>query len=422
MAKLIALLEYAPFLFANAQQIGRIPERHPKFTTEHCTKQFGCTSRNTSIVLDAQWREIYDIRTGKSCITDKGSLNKSICSTVVKCAAHCALDGIDYPGTGVDVAGETSVTLNMYEKYQGELMEVGPQIYLLSEDEEHYEMLHLLNQEISFEVDVSELPCGMNGALYLAAMDPSGGRSTLNPAGASHGTGYCDSQCYQSYNFINGVANLEGKGACCNEMDLLEANSRSTQFTAHPCRGITGLYECQGKECSAGRSGICDSAGCGFNLFGLGDHEFYGLEAQVDTRKPFRVVTQFHTDTQTVSGTLVEIRRFYIQDGKHIHNAGVHLDQQSYDSLTAQFCTASHAMSFHHHDGLVAMGDALRQGMVLIMGIWGGEYMTWLDSTGAGPCSKKDDRTSFIKHHSPNTKVKFGGVRWGDFGSTTHEI
>lgn len=422
MVKSTALLELALSILVNAQQIGRMPERHPKFTTQHCTKQSGCIPSNTSIVLDAQWRQIYDVRTGESCVTNEGTLNKSICSTIEKCATHCALDGIDYSGTGVEVTEESSVTLKMYQKYQGELVEVGPQIYLLSEGEEHYEILHLLNQEISFEVDVSQLPCGMNGAMYLAAMDPAGGRSPLNPAGASYGTGYCDSQCYQSYNFINGLANLEGKGACCNEMDLLEANSRSSQFTAHPCRGINGLYECQGKECGDGRKGICDGTGCGFNPFALGDRGFYGLEGQVDTRKPFRVVTQFHTDTQTESGTLVEIARSYIQDGKPIHNAGIRLNHRFYDSLTAGFCTASHAVSFHHHDGLSAIGKALKQGMVLIMGIWGGEYMTWLDSAGAGPCSKNEDQTSFIKHHSPKTKVTFGNIRWGDIGSTTQKL
>ena len=30
-------------------------------------------------------------------------------------------------------------------------------------------------------------PCGMNGALYLSAMDITGGRSQLNPAGATYG-------------------------------------------------------------------------------------------------------------------------------------------------------------------------------------------------------------------------------------------
>ena len=411
------------FLFlAQAQQIGRKPEHHPGLTTHRCTKGAGCVPRKTSIVLDAQWREVYDVRTGDSCITDSGTLNNSICPTAEACAAHCALDGIDYLGTGVEVADDSSVSLKMYQRYHGALVEIGPQIYLLSEDGQDYEMLHLLNQEISFEVDLSELPCGMDGAMYLAGMDPSGGRSGLNPAGASYGTGYCDSQCYQSYNFINGVANLENKGACCNEMDLLEANSRSMQFTAHPCNGTDGLYECRGKECVGGRKGVCDNVGCGFNPYGYGAHDFFGLRGQVNTSKPFIVVTQFHTNDQTVSGTLVEIRRLYIQDDYTISNSLVNLGHHSYDSLTPDFCKASNAKSFHHHGCLAAMGDALKRGMVLIMGIWGGEYMTWLDSGGAGPCKEKEDRSSFIKTHSPNARVKFGNIRWGDIGSTTCDI
>ena len=403
------------------QQIGSSPEHHPKLRTQYCSSGSGCSAKDTVIVLDAQWRELYDVRTGGSCITDAGKLNTSICPTIKACAEHCALDGIDYTGTGVDVAQDSKVTLKMYEKYQGELVEIGPQIYLLDPNVKQYQNLHLLNQEISFEVDVSELPCGMNGAIYLAGMDPSGGRSKLNPAGATYGTGYCDSQCYQSYNFINGVANLDKKGACCNEMDLLEANSRATQYTAHPCRGITGLYECHGKECGDGREGVCDSVGCGFNPYGLGDHDFYGIHAKVNTSKPFKVVTQFHTDDRTSEGRLLEIRRFYVQDGQTIQNSRFHSENRSYAALSPDFCRSIQAKSFHHHDGLTAIGEALKHGMVLIMGIWGGGYMTWLDSGDAGPCSKKEDQTGYIKKHSPNTRVTFSDIRWGDIGTTVQE-
>jgi len=72
----------------------------------------------------------------------------------------------------------------------------------------------------TFDVDVSDLPCGMNGALYLSAMEMDGGRSKLNPAGATYGTGYCDAQCFNTSAFINGVANVNELGACCNEMDI----------------------------------------------------------------------------------------------------------------------------------------------------------------------------------------------------------
>jgi hypothetical protein len=54
----------------------------------------------------------------------------------------------------------------------------------------------LTGQEFSFDVDVSKLPCGMNGALYLSEMKEDGGKSELNPGGAAYGTGYCDAQCF----------------------------------------------------------------------------------------------------------------------------------------------------------------------------------------------------------------------------------
>ena len=36
-------------------------------------------------------------------------------------------------------------------------------------------MFYLKNREFTFDVDVSELPCGLNGALYFVEMDEDGG-------------------------------------------------------------------------------------------------------------------------------------------------------------------------------------------------------------------------------------------------------
>jgi cellulose 1,4-beta-cellobiosidase len=38
-----------------------------------------------------------------------------------------------------------------------------------------YEKFKLLNQEFTFDVDVSNLPCGLNGALYFVDMESDGG-------------------------------------------------------------------------------------------------------------------------------------------------------------------------------------------------------------------------------------------------------
>ena len=82
---------------------------------------------------------------------------------------------------------------------------VGTRLYLM-EDDSTYQMFNLTNSEFTFDVDVSQLPCGLNGALYFSAMDADGGMSKYdgNKAGAKYGTGYCDSQCPRDLKFING--------------------------------------------------------------------------------------------------------------------------------------------------------------------------------------------------------------------------
>lgn len=67
-------------------------------------------------------------------------------------------------------------------------------------------MFNLLNREFTFDVDVSKVPCGVNGAVYFSEMDEDGGMARFpgNKAGAKYGTGYCDSQCPGDIKFING--------------------------------------------------------------------------------------------------------------------------------------------------------------------------------------------------------------------------
>jgi cellulose 1,4-beta-cellobiosidase len=71
-------------------------------------------------------------------------------------------------------------------------------------------MFKLLNKEFTFDVDVSNLPCGLNGALYFVEMNENGDIGGDNKAGAKYGTGYCDAQCPHDIKFINGAANSEG--------------------------------------------------------------------------------------------------------------------------------------------------------------------------------------------------------------------
>jgi cellulose 1,4-beta-cellobiosidase len=74
-----------------------------------------------------------------------------------------------------------------------------------------YEMFKFTgNHEFTFDVDLSNLPCGFNGALYFVSMDADGGlkKYSGNKAGAKYGTGYCDAQCPRDLKFINGEVRL----------------------------------------------------------------------------------------------------------------------------------------------------------------------------------------------------------------------
>lgn len=55
-------------------------------------------------------------------------------------------------------------------------------------------MFKFKNQEFTFDVDMSNLPCGLDGAIYLVEMATDGSmyEYTGNKAGARYGTGYCD--------------------------------------------------------------------------------------------------------------------------------------------------------------------------------------------------------------------------------------
>ena len=60
---------------------------------------------------------------------------------------------------------------------------IGSRVYLMSQDDTTYEMFNLKNQEFTFDVDVSNLPCGLNGAVYFAEVLLS---ILLPPSGADH--------------------------------------------------------------------------------------------------------------------------------------------------------------------------------------------------------------------------------------------
>ncbi|KAK0710183.1 concanavalin A-like lectin/glucanase domain-containing protein, partial [Lasiosphaeria miniovina] len=407
---------------AHGQRIGTlVPEVHPKLTTQVCTAAGGCVSKQTSLVTDALSRHFHAADDASvSCSAQP--LNTTLCPDAATCAQNCVLEGVEYGSIGVLATG-AAVTLRQYLFDGAAFKSVSPRVYLLAEDDMNYEPMRLLNQELAFDVDLSRLGCGMNGALYLSEMDMSGSRSALNPAGAQYGTGYCDAQCF-TVPFINGLPNLNNSGSCCNEMDIWEANAEATVFTPHPCSRV-GSFLCAGTECNK-TVGVCDKDGCGLNTFGLGNPDYYGPGLTVDTSRPFTVVTQFLTSDNTTAGDLVEIRRLYVQDGAVIPNtakttnAAVAKLPGYQGAVTQDFCEARNTSDFLRLGGVKAMGESLARGMVLIFSIWNspGDFMSWLDGGSNGPCNATAGDPKTIIANNPDVSVTFSNIRWGDIGST----
>ncbi|KAG6853028.1 hypothetical protein C0991_007399 [Blastosporella zonata] len=200
-----ALTALSFLAIVSAQQVGTYTtETHPSLPWYKCTTAGGCVSQTGLVTIDANWRWTHSTTSSTNCYTGN-TWDATLCPDDVTCAANCALDGADYESTyGVSVSGD-ALTLNFVTTSSQK--NVGSRLYLMSSDTE-YELFQLVNQEFTFDVDVSNLPCGLNGALYFSEMDADGGMAKYptNKAGAKYGTGYCDSQCPQDIKFIAGQA------------------------------------------------------------------------------------------------------------------------------------------------------------------------------------------------------------------------
>lgn len=199
-------LALAPVLLGlvAAQSPDNTTEVHPKLTTYKCTTDGGCVAQNSALVLEASQHNIYQKNNPDYNCGDWGSpANATVCPDEETCQQNCILQGIsDYSQNGV-VTNGSNLTLHMFAE---DRTSNSPRIYLLNEAEDAYEMLKLTGQEITFDVDMSKLPCGMNSAVYFSEMEAKGGQdsSDIAVAGAPYGTGYCDAQCYTTP-FQNGV-------------------------------------------------------------------------------------------------------------------------------------------------------------------------------------------------------------------------
>jgi len=445
--------------FAAGQHAGTNSENYlMPLTIEECRwnsqGQKECTPEQKSISLDANWRWTHRDGQTVNCYTNS-SWDSSVCPDGETCAKNCAAGAVDEEtwegtygikqnGNGIDLG---FVTQGPYS------VNVGSRSYVM-QDTQEYKLFNMLQKEIAFDVDLSNMPCGTNAAIYFSEMEKTGNMGPLNQAGAPYGTGYCDGQCARDLKWVNGKANSEGwtpnkldpydnsgegdMGACCAEMDLWEANMWATAFTPHPAEN-PGLTVCMKDEGCGRQDGDrfispTDRDGCDINAYRLGHHDFYGPgpDFQVNTQQPFTVVTRFHAP----AGELIGIEQFYVQNGQEIHHPlspGLHNKNIETDQTCAdQKQGFGDRNRFAEMGGMKAMGEALDRGMVLVISMWDDilVHMNWLDSymgddpsaPGAlrGPCDPKDGDPNVLREAHPDSKYTVTNIRWGDFGSTSH--
>lgn len=163
-------------------------ETHPRITWKRCTGKANCTTVQAEVVIDSNWRWIHTSG-GTNCY-DGNAWNTAACSTATDCASKCLMEGAgNYQQTyGASTSGD-SLTLKFVTKHEYGT-NVGSRFYLMN-GASKYQMFTLMNNEFTFDVDLSTVECGLNSALYFVAMEEDGGMRSYptNKAGAKYGTG-----------------------------------------------------------------------------------------------------------------------------------------------------------------------------------------------------------------------------------------
>ncbi|KAI8900699.1 concanavalin A-like lectin/glucanase domain-containing protein [Globomyces pollinis-pini] len=205
----------------------------------------------------------------------------------------------------------------------------GARLYLVSPNQNKYEPFNVKNRKLTFDVDVSQMQCGYNAALYFSEMN-LGGRI---------GTGYCDAQ------------------GTCNEYDVLEANIAVNQMTTHSCQGAVGN---------------CDHWGCALNTRASG---LLGPSKKINTLKPFTVETAFYTNNNSDNGDITKIVQTFTQNG----------NTYSLPDLTEGYCVAQNTPQYATTGRIAEMSKAFERGMTMVFSIWGKGDMGWLDGGSSNP-------------------------------------
>ena len=252
------------------------------------------------------------------------------------------------------VDGQPQTKYVLYSNWSKEFVRVngdsitlagGGRVYLGDSEElkmDSYYMMPALGKRLSFDVDMSDVGCNCNGALYFVSMPAY--NSAQQPVPGKDGEYYCD-------------ANEVG-GVYCPEMDVMEANKYAMASTAHTCQYHAPHYYSS-----------CDRGGCGTNILNAAFGQF-GPGKKIDTNRPFTLSVSFITQ----NGRLSTVNNYFSQG-----------------NATVQFnaCNA---------DYLQWMGMSL-PGIVMTMSLWGtgNGGMSWLDGKSGcqGACNLNASKVTF---------------------------
>ena len=349
MFKLIVLLSI--FKFINAIIPGNIKDEGP------LVGQY-------KSVLDANWRWIHYNGNYQNCFDGSWNCGDNCDS--------CVLEGVS--------SEQYKTTYGIFPYQNGIELQfvtggnVGSRLYLLKDNK--YWFPELLNKQLSIDIDISELPCAINSAVYLVQMNSSS-LDTL-------GIGYGDAQCPTDIKyFYDGKVNRHNSPICSTEIDIIEANREAMAWTLHPCNG-----------------NYCDKSGADANSYRQGYHDFYGPHKKVDTTKPFTVITQF------IGDPVKEIKRLYKQNDILLEHPGGSLTSES---IAKWKQLQNEPNVFEQTGGFESLTNAIKQGMGFVLSIWDdpATNMRWLDSNERGPCSGNDQP----RNTNPNVKVRFSNIK-----------
>ncbi|KAJ7843170.1 glycoside hydrolase [Mycena leptocephala] len=437
LARVVLSLFQARYLLAQRLRNGTTVV-HPLLNWSKCTLAGGCSLVNGSVVNSQPWYHF--VSNGAPC-WENHVWNSTFCPDAQTCYENCTIRGADYAKIFGITSSNDAVMMKFFT--QSSEVNIGNSVILLdpvssqATPTNHYQIFYPLNMELSFDVDASQLPCGLASSLSFKEISADGGISEdpLNKAGAGWGTGNCDGRCSTDRLFIHGLPNVGNTiGACCNEFRIWHGNAVSQTMVAHPCLS-PGLSTCIAK--SAGGQCVntdCDLTGCEFNPFREASPGFYGVGPafRLDTSRKFTVRTQFITNSST--GALSSIRRFHIQNGTILQTPISHftgMTEFSDRNCNEQKVVFEEPNLFASLGGLTTLGKAFERGMVLEMSIDEDQTdnMLQLDSTfppHANPqlpgvrrslCGKNTGFPADVETNNRTAQVVFSNIKFGPIGS-----